>query len=147
MKTIKYPLMFAAPVAWFVFMTYLSHQNGEETAKASEWLMRLFWFLDESRVEMVSGWTRRGAHVFCFTVLTVLLLIALRLANMHVWLGVLAVCVWCFFDEWTKRSIPGRHYSTFDVMLNIGGVLIGWLIWSALRYLYERKAMSREKAK
>ena len=27
-----------------------------------------------------------------------------------------------------KRSIPGRHYSTFDVMLNIAGVVLGWLI-------------------
>ena len=135
----KYPMVFAAAAAWFVFMTYLSHQNGEETARASERLMRLFWFLDEGQVEIVSGWTRRGAHVLCFTVLTVLLVMALQLANMHVWLGVSAVCVWCFFDEWTKRSIPGRHYSTFDVMLNIGGVLIGWLIWKGIWYLVERQ--------
>ena len=137
-KNQKYPVMFAVTAAWFVFMTYLSHQNGEETAKASGLLMRLFWFLDEDQVEMVSGWTRKGAHVFCFTVRTVLLLIALRLANLHVWLGVAAVCVWCFFDEWTKRTIPGRHYSTFDVTLNVAGVLLGWLIWKGIHCIYLR---------
>ena len=31
-------------------------------------------------------------------------------------------------SRYTKRSIPGRHYSTFDVMLNIAGVVLGWLI-------------------
>ena len=63
-----------------------------------------------------------------FLVLTILVLAVLRLVKLHAWIGVSAVCVWCFFDEWTKRSIPGRHYSTFDVMLNIAGVVLGWLI-------------------
>ena len=140
MKAKGFSIMCAVTTAWFIFMTYLSHQNGEETARASERLMRLFWFLDESQIEMVSGWTRRGAHVFCFTVLTILLLMALRLANLHAWMGVLAVCVWCFFDEWTKRTIPGRHYSTLDVTLNIAGVFLGWLIWKGIHHLYKKKS-------
>lgn len=129
MKRYKFWVAIVLTIVWFIFMTYLSHQNGEGTARASERLMHLFWFLDPQQIEIVSRWTRSGAHVFCFMVLTILLLMALRLSKLCAWMGVVPVCVWCFFDEWTKRSIPGRHYSTFDVMLNVVGVLLGWLIW------------------
>lgn len=128
MKTRKIQVVFAATITWFIFITYLSHQDGEGTAKASEHLMRLFWFLDDEYIETVSSWTRRGAHVFCFMVLTILLLTVLRMARLHTWMGVVGLCVWCFLDEWTKRSIPGRHYGTFDVMLNLIGVMLGWMI-------------------
>ena len=119
---------FAATIIWFIFITYLSHQNGEGTTRLSEQLMRLFWFLDAGQIETISGWTRRGAHVFCFMVLTILLLSVLRMMKLHTWLGMAGLLMWCFFDEWTKRAIPGRHYGTLDVMLNMVGVLLGWLI-------------------
>lgn len=129
MKKYKFWVAIVLTIVWFVFMTFLSHQNGEGTARASGRLMRLFWFLDPEQIEIVSRWTRSGAHVFCFMVLTVLVMMVLQLAKLHAWMGGVSVCVWCFFDEWTKRTIPGRHYSTFDVMLNVAGVLLGWVIW------------------
>ena len=141
----NFQVAFLATIIWFIFMTYLSHQNGEETARASSRLMKLFWFLDTGQVEIVSSWTRRGAHVFCFMVLTVLLMKLLRIAKLHAWIGVLAVCVWCFFDEWTKRSIPGRHYSTFDVMLNVAGVLLGWLLSRGRFWRHEERLLSRKQ--
>ena len=128
MKERKFQVAIIVTIIWFIFMTYLSHQDGEGTARASSRLMRLFWFLNDEQIQLVSAWTRKGAHVICFLVLTILVLAALHLIKLHAWIGVSAVCVWCFFDEWTKRSIPGRHYSTFDVMLNIAGVVLGWLI-------------------
>ena len=141
MKKRKFQVAFVATIIWFIFMTYLSHQNGEETARASSRLMQLFCFFDDGQVEIVSSWTRRGAHVFCFMILTVLLMKLLRIAKLHAWIGVMAVCVWCFFDEWTKRSIPGRHYSTFDVMLNVAGVLLGWLMSKGWFWYHEERAL------
>ena len=146
MKTRKFQVAFFATIIWFIFMTYLSHQNGEETTRASSRLMKLFWFLDAGQIEIVSSWTRRGAHVFCFMILTVLLMKLLRIAKLQPWIGVLVVCVWCFFDEWTKRSIPGRHYSTFDVMLNAAGVLLGWLISRGRLWHREERALSRKQS-
>ena len=143
MKTRRFQVAFVATIIWFIFMTYLSHQNGEETARASSRLMKLFWFLDTGQVEIVSSWTRKGAHVFCFFVLTVFLMKLLRITKLQAWIGVLAAFVWCFFDEWTKRSIPGRHYSTFDVMLNVIGVLLGWLMSRGRFWRHEERPLSR----
>ena len=142
MKKYRFWLAVVLTIIWFIFMTFLSHQDGEGTARASGRLMRLFWFLEPQQIEMVSGWTRKGAHIFCFMVLTMLLLGALYLAKLRGWLGVVALCVWCFFDEWTKRSIPGRHYSTIDVMLNLIGVLLGWLIFFLLHSICIRAKIS-----
>lgn len=131
MKLQKYQIISAATIVWLLFMIFLSHQDGQGTARASELFMKMFCFLNPEQVMIVSGWTRKGAHVFCFMILTILLLETLCLVNYsrYIWIGVTALCILSFLDEYTKRVVPGRHYSTFDVMLNLVGVIFGLLVW------------------
>ena len=133
MKLRKYQVVALATIIWFIFIIFLSHQDGTETALASQRFMKLFWFLKEDQLEIVSGWTRKCAHIFCFMVLTVLLTETLRLLKMRIGSGVATICLLCFLDEWTKQFVSGRHYSTLDVMLNLLGVLIGWEIFRIIK--------------
>lgn len=111
---------------WFLFMTYLSHQDGEHTGRTSRELADKLSFLD-SDINILNGRLRRWAHVVVYAVLTVLLAITLKLGGYSPWL-IVGIIVWAWADEATKPLVQGRHFSWFDVGLNVLGIAIGMSI-------------------
>ena len=108
---------------WFLFMTFLSHQDGEHTGKASWELAKHLRFLDGD-VNDLNGKLRRIAHIVVFAVLTILLGLTIYFGGLPIWLHVIVI-VLSYVDEATKPWIRGRHFSWFDVGLNLIGVGIG----------------------
>lgn len=122
-------------ILWFILMTYLSHQDGEHTGKASYELAEKLKFLNDD-VSMLSGRLRRLAHVVVFSVFTILLGITLWLGRYPFWpLGFTAA--WSYIDEATKPLIQGRHFSWFDVGLNLLGAAIGYGVVAMLMVFVE----------
>lgn len=115
-------------ILWFLFMTYLSHQDGEHTGRVSLELAEHLRFLDADMNDL-NGKLRRAAHIVVFAVFTLLLELTLRLGGLPLgWL--LVAAVWSYVDEATKPWIQGRHFSWFDVGLNLVGTLLGGvMIW------------------
>ncbi len=130
----KYILLFI----WFLFMTYLSHQDGVHTAVFSRRLAELLTKhstspSDTDEVNKINGKLRRFAHVFVFFVLTVLCGVAFcegAAFDRYIW--IMAVGLWAWADEATKPWIEGRHFSWYDVGLNLIGVGIGVVVWLLL---------------
>ena len=116
-------------ILWFLFMTYLSHQNGEHTGMASRELAEKLSALDflGSEMNILNGRLRRLAHVVVYAVLAVLLAITLKLGGHSPWLTA-GIIVWAWADEATKPLVQGRHFSWFDVGLNVLGIVIGMVI-------------------
>lgn len=129
---LKYIYMIAT-VLWFILMTYLSHQNGTETAETS---LKLAEFLGNTGLSAdlgeLNGWLRRAAHVVVFLVFSVLLSLCLRAWDAD-WRFVFLVLIWAVVDEATKPLIEGRHFAWFDVGLNEVGSAVGILIGFLLR--------------
>ena len=102
---------------WFIFMSYLSHEKGEQTKKRSIMIMSFLpsFMLPYHLI------IRKIAHVFLFCVFTLLMM------NINSWLFLFAL-LWGYFDEYTKRNIDGRHCDIEDIMLNILGVGVGIVI-------------------
>lgn len=117
----------ALTIIWFIFMTFLSHQDGEHTGKASrelaEDLAEHLSFLGAD-VNALNGKLRRLVQVVVFLVLTVLLGLNLHFGGLPM-LWLLIAPVWSYVDEATKPLIQGRHFSWFDVGLNLIGTVIG----------------------
>ena len=113
-------------VIWFIFMTILSRQDGEHTGKTSRELAEYLHFLNTD-INELNGRLRRIAHIVVFAVLTVLLGLTLQLGELPIgWIGI--VTVWSYVDEATKPRIQGRHFSWFDVELNLVGTFIGGIV-------------------
>lgn len=112
-------------ILWFLFMTYLSHQDGEHTGRTSRELAEKLSFLD-SDINILNGRLRRLAHVAVYAVLTILLAITLKLGGYSPCLTA-ATIVWAWADEATKPLVRGRHFSWFDVGLNVLGIAIGMI--------------------
>ncbi|MDO4274508.1 MAG: VanZ family protein [Eubacteriales bacterium] len=120
---------------WFLFMTYLSHQDGIHTAVFSRRLAELLTKLSElltkhsvsssdtEEVNKINGKIRRFAYVFVFFVLTVLCGMVFDF-----WYWIIFVILWAWADETTKPWIEGRHFSWYDVGLNLIGVGFGFLL-------------------
>ena len=116
-------------ILWFLFMTYLSHQDGEHTGRTSRELAEKLSALDflDSDINILNRRLRRMAHVVLYAVLAFLLGITLKLGGYS--LGLMAVAVvWAWADEATKPLVQGRHFSWFDVGRNVLGIAIGMVI-------------------
>ena len=111
---------------WFIFMTYLSHEDGEHTKKTSLRLARHFEFLGDD-IEEINRYLRKVAHIVVFAVFAILYCITVRLAELPLWTMSL-VYVFTIVDEATKPLIKGRHFNIYDVVLNVAGTTIGVLI-------------------
>ncbi len=119
-------IFLAFTILWFLFMTYLSHQDGEHTGKTSRELAEKLSFLD-SDINILNGRLRRIAHVVVYAVLAVLLGITLELGGHSPWLTAGAIA-WAWADEATKPLVQGHHFSWLDVGRNLLGIVIGMVI-------------------
>ena len=64
------------------------------------------------------------AHIVVFAVFTFLLGLTLKIGGASLeWM--LVAAAWSYVDEATKPWIQGRHFSWFDVGLNLIGTFIG----------------------
>lgn len=114
-------------VIWFGFMTFLSHQNGEHTGKTSMELAKKLCFAGIN-VNELNSYLRKAAHVFLFFVFNILLIVTLKSYLLNPLYGMAAAVIWSWADERTKPFIEGRHFSWFDVGLNVCGVVLGWIV-------------------
>ena len=107
----------------FIILFYLSHQNGEDTHETSLNLTNHLSFLSADTETLYAN-LRRYAHIILFAIFT--FLFTLTLHNFHYPYYFLAFqLLYTWADEATKVFIPGRHFTLFDVGLNLIGVVIG----------------------
>ena len=119
-------LFICLTVIWFIFMTYLSHEDGEHTSKTSLRLARLLTFLGDD-IEEIDRYLRKIAHIVVFAVFTILYCMTVRIAELPIWTMSL-VYLFTVVDEATKPLIKGRSFSWYDVILNVAGASIGVLL-------------------
>ena len=127
---------------WFCFMTYLSHQNGEETTELSEGIVKqIIEYFRIGNYNEIHCVIRKLAHPFVFCVLAILVLFTLsqKYQNIKVFIfAIILMALWTWMDEFTKLSIPGRHFSWYDVSLNLLGVIVGILIFILFNYFRKK---------
>ena len=128
-----YILLFLS-VLWFCFMTWLSHQNGSETAETSRHLAEELSAIFHSQdMHQLNGKLRRAAHIIVFAVLTVLVLLTMMVGEItDRWIAVCLICLWAWLDEATKPLVQGRHFQWMDVGLNLIGVGIGCVVMTVV---------------
>ena len=102
----------------FIIELWLSHKDGKKSGQDSQTLAN--WTgINES-------FLRKFAHVFLFFLLTLLSVYGFGP------LAFVFCMAWAIADEITKKWMPGRHCSGFDMVLNLIGVGVGCLVWMAL---------------
>lgn len=130
---------------WFCFMTYLSHQDGENTTKLSKGIiekiieLEYFKLTNYNKIHCI---IRKIAHPFVFCILAILVLFTLsqKWKNRKGFIiAIIFMALWTWMDEFTKLSISGRHFSWYDVSLNFVGVIVGVLIFILFNYFRKNK--------
>lgn len=142
----RFYVLLCISVVSFIIMTWLSHQNGEHTAQTSMNLARWLSFINPD-TEAVNAWLRRYAHVFLFSIMTILILMTLSAGGIHPFVGVPFLYLLSWMDEATKPFIQGRHYHWDDVKLNMAGVTIGCILFfcgAAIIYLIRTYVSNRK---
>ena len=142
----RFYVLLCISVVSFIIMTWLSHQNGEHKAQTSMNLARWLSFINPD-TEAVNAWLRRYAHVFLFSIMTILILMTLSAGGIHPLIGVPFLYLLSWMDEATKPFIQGRHYHWDDVKLNMAGVTIGCILFfcgAAIIYLTRTYVSNRK---
>ena len=106
-----------ATFLWLLLMTFLSHIGGKTSGAESRWLSDMTGVNEKL--------LRQLAHVICFMVLAVLVL--LSFPDTPLWLKVILLILWAVIDE-ASKALPifqGRHCSIPEIGLNVLGVAIG----------------------
>lgn len=133
LKYRKY-LLLLITIAWFIFMTVLSHQPGSQTVELSSKVVNE---IAAVAVKKPTGrlhvFTRESAHLVCFFILSVLSYFTCNEWRVPFRYVFALLIFWCYCDEWTKQFVPGRHYSSFDVVLNLIGASAGALLPHLIR--------------
>ena len=132
-------MLLTITIIWFCFMTYLSHQDGKGTTELSVGIVEkiIKYFHLTNYYNEIHYIIRKLAHPFVFCVLAILVLITLsqkQKSKKTYFCLIVLISLWAWLDEITKLSIPGRHFSWYDVSLNLLGVVIGVLIFILFNY-------------
>jgi VanZ family protein len=117
-------------LAWLLFIFFMSTGtfSAENTYSVLGPVLRFLFpnFLPE-RIAALHGIIRKGAHVFEYFVLGLLLLRALRAFSGGVWkwrwalLALIGVALWALGDEFHQSFVPTRTASMVDVGIDTAG--------------------------
>ena len=125
---------------------FLSDQDKSESRQTSGWFLFLFDWLGMTYAEMeayhLPGLVRKLAHLSIYLVLFVW---SYRLDRFYwpqagwPWRALLWCLLYAISDEIHQMYVPGRGPHVYDVLIDLGGALLGW---GAIR-VYEKKYISR----
>lgn len=116
----------ALAVLWMIVIFYLSHQPGEESSQLSSFVATVFSLIPLPE-EQLHYFIRKGAHVFAYFLLAVLLYAASRKWYVAMTLSILYAAT----DEFHQTFIPGRSGQISDVVIDTIGVVLGVFIFKA----------------
>ncbi|WP_411953970.1 VanZ family protein [Alkalibacillus sp. S2W] len=130
-------------ILWMALIFYFSHQPGTESSDLSGSVMQvvlnLLPFVTED-TEFIHLLVRKGAHVFVYFLLAILLMNAIRLYHLRtvnrvvIALGV--SILYAASDEYHQTFIDGRAGQVSDVLIDSAGVVLGigvYLLWEKFR--------------
>ncbi|MET3683059.1 VanZ family protein [Alkalibacillus flavidus] len=132
-------------ILWMAFIFYFSHQPGTESSDLSgsvmQWILAILPFgLEES--EAFHFLVRKGAHVFVYFVLAILVMNAVRFHTekmlTRIGIGLLLSLLYAASDEYHQTFIEGRAGQVSDVFIDSIGIMLGISVF----VLWHRKRVS-----
>ncbi len=133
---------------WFCFIFSMSTGtfSAENTLSVVKPMLDFFFpWLRPDQVDVIHGMIRKGAHVFEYFVLGLLLLRAFRGSSPGVWkwrwplFAIIGVALWALGDEFHQSFVPTRTASITDVGIDTAGGLLAQCVGTvAYRYIGRR---------
>jgi len=146
MQKIKSFLIWLPAVIWYGLIFLLSAQPAYKSEAVSDTVtgnalsaggsgyVNAEVIVQESVEELLSLFVRKGAHMFLFFVLAILVWLALvrLIHNRHHRAAVtIVICILlAAFDELHQKSVPGRSGELRDIMVDGAGVLIAMILFT-----------------
>ena len=126
-----YAISLALTAAVMVIIFYLSAQDAKESTNTSGWVLNFVQiFFPKATQEFV----RTAAHFSEYALLSFLTanVFFARFGKMKQPLPI--VCAWgyAWTDEIHQIFVPGRAFQLFDLGVDLGGILLGALVYLAL---------------
>lgn len=116
-------------IIWFIYIAFLSSQNGMDTNIYSEKFTVFFislFHINKNIANNLHSFLRHIAHIIAFFILSGLLYYCLysTINRKNIWISTCCTCsLIAIFDEVKKLFIFGRHCQFEDIGLNLLGIL------------------------
>lgn len=132
MKNKKYYIVSLVPtLAVMCVIFYLSAQTAKESTDTSGWVLGLVqFFIPKATEEFV----RTAAHFSEFALLSFLTANVFFARFGKTKQPIPVICAWgyAWTDEIHQIFVPGRAFQLFDLGVDLGGILLGALVYLAL---------------
>ena len=137
-----FKILIIITIGWFCFMTFLSHQTGEQTTEFSKEIVeKIIEYFQLVNYDEIHYTIRKLAHPFVFSIFVLLVLFTLsqRYKDRKIFIfAVIFMVLWTWIDEFTKLLVSGRHFSWQDTLLNLLGVMIGIVTFILFKFLIKK---------
>lgn len=112
-----------------LMVVFLALQGPRETTELSESFRRIFIRLgyQGSPVQF-----RSDVHVIEYFIVGIAIVLFFKVMGWRLWIGLIVACAFGLFEETMKILLPTRHFSSTDLLKDIIGVLIAFLIFFLL---------------
>lgn len=146
MSKIVTPLRFLPAALWYSLIWRMSAQTATASSQSSDSLMGTLFSMvipdyrsadaltQQAIQELVSFYIRKGAHMFLFFVLAILLWFAftalIQKRSLRALCTVLSCAVFAALDEFHQTFVPGRSGEIRDVLVDLSGSLIALLLFA-----------------
>lgn len=126
-----YAISLALTAAVMVIIFYLSAQDAKESTNTSGWVLNFVQiFFPKATQEFV----RTAAHFSEYALLSFLTanVFFARFGKMKQPLPIICAWGYAWTDEIHQIFVPGRAFQLFDLGVDLGGILLGALVYLAL---------------
>ena len=126
-----YAISLALTAAVMVIIFYLSAQDAKESTNTSGWVLNFVQiFFPKATQEFV----RTAAHFSEYALLSFLTanVFFARFGKMKQPLPIICAWGYAWTDEIHQIFVPGRAFQLFDLGVDLGGILLGALMYLAL---------------
>jgi len=142
-KNVKRIILMILSIGWMILIFSLSAQTATQSSELSGGLIdkilsifnRELSQFEIAVIDFMQFIIRKSAHMFLYTVLSILVLLELSLYNIKKY-SIMAVLFCIFYaitDEFHQYFVPGRSCELRDVLIDSFGVILGVLIVKIVR--------------
>ncbi len=126
-------------IIWLIVIFVMSSFGGDDSASQSniivDFIAKLF---NVSNLEVLSFIIRKLAHVTEYLILGVLFTNVVHLYNAHNYWGIVYSFLYAISDEIHQYFIPDRACQITDMLIDLFGIILGFLLYKLIIKVVKR---------
>lgn len=127
-------------IVWMILIFIMSSFDATNSSNQSNFIVNIISnIFNINNLDILSYIIRKLAHLTEYTILGILTLNMTRQNNIKTNIGIIIGIIFAISDEIHQIFVPGRSCQITDILIDILGIFIGYIIYKYILKLIKRK--------